>query len=151
MKQATIHRHFVASPVVMMKDQELTITEVVGKFAMHGGEQLPYVQLVDASGAAVGEPMTVRQFKQRIGKDYIDPKAAVVERAARDTKKARAVQIYAAGILANKSRKEILQEMQAACDLDPTSAGASYFQSFKSGAWKADADGVIASLQQPVA
>lgn len=148
--KANIHRHFVASPVVMMKDQELTITEVVGKFAMHGGEQLPYVQLIDSAGAAVGEPMTVRQFKQRIGKDYIDPNAVVAERASRDTKKSRAMQIYAEGILANNSRKQILQEMEAECDLNPTSAGASYFQSFKSGAWKADADGVIASLQQPV-
>ncbi len=148
--KANIHRHFVASPVVMMKDQELTITEVVGKFAMHGGEQLPYVQLIDSAGAAVGEPMTVRQFKQRIGKDYIDPNAVVAERVSRDTKKSRAMQIYAEGVLANKSRKQILQEMEAECDLNPTSAGASYFQSFKSGAWKADADGVIASLQQPV-
>jgi len=148
--KANIHRHFVASPVVMMKDQELTITEVVGKFAMHGGEQLPYVQLIDSTGAAVGEPMTVRQFKQRIGKDYIDPNAVVAERVSRDTKKSRAMQIYAEGVLANKSRKQILQEMEAECDLNPTSAGASYFQSFKSGAWKADADGVIASLQQPV-
>lgn len=148
--KANIHRHFVASPVVMMKDQELTITEVVGKFAMHGGEQLPYVQLIDSTGAAVGEPMTVRQFKQRIGKDYIDPNAVVAERVSRDTKKSRAMQIYAEGVLANKSRKQILQEMEAECNLNPTSAGASYFQSFKSGAWKADADGVIASLQQPV-
>lgn len=148
--KANIHRHFVASPVVMMKDQELTITEVVGKFAMHGGEQLPYVQLIDSAGAVVGEPMTVRQFKQRIGKDYIDPNAVVAERVSRDTKKSRAMQIYAEGVLANKSRKQILQEMEAECNLNPTSAGASYFQSFKSGAWKADADGVIASLQQPV-